>query len=166
LLWLLAVVVVGMLGLFVFLTGHVSVVSGRRSAAGRFDATLTNCFLLVIPLGTTELPGLAKARVETVPDRRNSTRPTFRVLFDTDAGVIPMTGFSRGGREAHEELAGRINAHLADPTSESFTIRHVGSSGFIALPIATVVTMLAAAAAWIMVRVRRVLAPVAPDSPT
>jgi hypothetical protein len=165
LLWLLAVVVFGVLGLFVFLTGHISVVAGRRAAGGKVDAALTNSFLLIVPLGTTELPGLSKARVETIPDPKNSIRPTFRVLFDTEAGPIPMTGFSRGGREAHDELARRINDHLADATTASFTVRHVGSGGFLALPIAAVVAVLAAAIAWIIVRVRRALIPAGPDWP-
>jgi hypothetical protein len=166
LLWLLAVLVIGFFGLLIFLTGHISVIEGRRTmAGGPVDATLTNSFLRIVPLSSTELPGLSQARLEVVPDRKNSTKPTFHVLFDSDSGVVEMTSFSRGGRDAHQGLVDEINAHLADPREESFTIVHNGSGWLIALPIAASVLLVVGLMVWILVRIRRALLPPAAELP-
>ena len=133
-------VVLGVGGLFTFLTGYVTTISGRRAVpGGPVAGAVTNRFLHVVPLGTTELPGLAAARLEVVPDKKNPSKPTFRILFDTDAGPIPMTWFSRGGRADHEHLVEEINARLADAESDAFVVRHVGAGWFIVFPILVVV---------------------------
>jgi hypothetical protein len=136
----LAVVVLGVGGLFTYLTGYVTTISGRRAVpGGPVEGSVTNRFLHIVPLGTTELPGLTAARLEVVPDKKNPAKPTFRVLFDTDAGPIPMTWFSRGGRADQEHLVEEINARLADAESDSFIVRHVGAGWFIVFPILVVV---------------------------
>jgi hypothetical protein len=154
--WFMGVVVVGMLALLLFLTGHVTVLTGQRLGPGRaFQGTLQNSFLMIIPLGTTQLPGLREAKLERVVSSGNKPSVAYRVLFVTDAGVIPMTSFARGGRDRHQELVDRINAHLLDQTADSFSVRQVGAGWFALVPATAVLILLIVLAIWLFHVARR-----------
>ncbi len=109
---------------------------------------------MIIPFGTTQLPGLREAKLERVVDSKRSS-VTYQVLFVTDAGEFPMTSFARGGRDRHQELVDRINAYLLDPAAMSFSIRHVGAGWFALVPALVVLILLIGLAFWLFLVARR-----------
>ncbi|HEY1068480.1 MAG TPA: hypothetical protein VGE52_20315 [Pirellulales bacterium] len=140
--WLVGALIVGLLTLMLVLTGHVSTLNGRRESAGAaYTAVLENSFLQIIPLGKTELSGLREATLEQSADLKKRNSYTYRVMFATDSGPVPMTAFFRGGREAHQDVVDRVNVLLRDEKSNSFSLRHVGAGWFAIVPAAVVLAI-------------------------
>jgi hypothetical protein len=126
--WLLIAVLLFMGTLMMFLTGHVSILTIERNGQeGMVHATLENSFLRLVPLGTTQLNGLKEAKLEVVRDKKNSSSPTFRVLLLADNQVVPMTSFSRGGREHHQSIVDSINYQLKNRAPEQISIKNEGA---------------------------------------
>ena len=135
-------IAIGMAALFTFLTGHVSVVAGRRTADGRVEGTLRTSFLRIVPLSETPLPGLRGAKLEKVVSRKTTLDSHYRVLLITDDGDIPMTTAASGGQGRHQALVDHITVMSTDPATEFFTVQHVAGGWFALAPAAVLLLLL------------------------
>jgi hypothetical protein len=151
--WLLVAVLPAIVLLFVFLTGHVSVLTCHRNVRDKsVDGRLVNSFIGLIPFSSTEIRGLKEAQLERVTTRRSAS-VAYRILLLTDTGIIPTTSFARGGHDRHLKVVSDINENLRDLSLTSFTVRHVGASWFILAPIAVTIASAAVAVFWLVCRV-------------
>ncbi|HEY1068479.1 MAG TPA: hypothetical protein VGE52_20310 [Pirellulales bacterium] len=159
---IIALVCAVLLGGLVLMLGYKSTLTGERDALDKpFRVTLENSYLGLIPVSTSELPGVKEAIVQSADELKRSKGnliKTYRIKFVTDAGITPLTFFMYTGQADHEAFRDQFNAALHDKTSKSFTLERYHGGWWAILSVALLLLVPVSLALWIARRATQSLA--------
>jgi hypothetical protein len=92
-----------------------------RSGSKQIDCNVTHKLLGYQALGQTRVTAIQKAEVDESTDSDGDT--TYKVVFITPKGRVPLTSFSSSGYNAKADLAHQINNFINDSGQASLDIQ-------------------------------------------